>query len=255
MKKLIVISFVSFLTVFSAGVIIGAAQKLEPKTFKSQNGEYVVTVEYEDWLSKGKAHYIIKNKGEKKLNVFNTDISPYNLCISNDGQRIVVLGGDWAEKVIIDKIAFYDFRGNMLGVCSVKITVPGGTAISEDGKCFVFGYQYRGKKVLSMFNLNTGRMDWEVPLEIYPHEVLISDKGEWIIIHGSGRKIILFNKEGKKYWEEVLQDIKKIQKISLDGTSFEVEEKSGKKRIYKNIEGKVNLEKIVFLGEGEKDMK
>jgi hypothetical protein len=233
------------------------ANKPLPRTFTSENGEYIAIVEYEDWGGIGNAHYTIKNKKGKTLSKFTTDVAPAWVCISNDGTRIAGFGGNWIDLAVIDKVVFYDFSGRIILHDEIEGTTMYSGEFTPEGSYFVLAHGYQGKEVLTLYNIRDGKIEWRMPLDEYleyPVSVKISQNGEWILVSGAKRRktideeVILFDKKGKKYWEETIGVSAVITYISIDGTTFEIENRVNKKKhIYKNINGKVMLEKIVEI--------
>jgi hypothetical protein len=294
MNKALVRILILGLIVATAGSSVGRGEKPEteeiidapvatqenPPSLEviSSSGNYVVQVDYEDfnsWRGHGKAYYTIKNKDGEVLDKFSSEISPLEVFVSNQG-NIVAFGGDRTEKIFIDKICFYDVKGNLLKTHIVNITIPGGQVISDDGKYFVLGYQYGGRKSLSLLNVETGEKMWELSLDVRPDEVMISNNGKWIVAVGSLKsewgngkilfvveKIILFDSSGKKHWERIEKLLPGktlgLNYINEEGTLFNIreiefrfdrqknvrEEFITKEIIYKNAEGRVEIEKII----------
>jgi hypothetical protein len=266
------------------------------KEFKSENGEYVVTVGYEDWGGQGNAHYTAKDKEGEIISKFTTDVAPFFVYVSNNGKRLIAFGGDWTENAFIDKMIFYDFKGNIIKKYDLDVSLDGESSFSKDGKIFVVGLGYdlldylkhldRKKiqriNVLVLFNVSSGEIIRQIPIEGIENicEIILSHDAEWILMRGDLKDywkngefvfaeyiILLFDKNGKKHWEEVIGipagKILRFGEFSGDGTSFEVyeimceyDEKKeihkytvDKKTMYKNVNGKVKLEKTIKSNE------
>jgi len=252
--------------------IIAEKKKPPSRTFVSENGKYIVTVEYKDWKSvytgEGVVTYIARNKKGEILSRFISDVVPIRCIVVNNG-NIISFGGNYVDKVFYNKICFYNINGDLLKAHNIKITILGAAKISKNNKYFVLAYQYLGQKHLSLFDINSGKKLWDIPLEFRPHEVGISNNGQWIVVVGM-REVVLFDNMSRKYFEEKIKGkgILLLEYINTDGTEFEIKERVSKliglkenregiyeryisrRFIYENNKGKVRLKKVIKCKKG-----
>lgn len=239
-------------------------RKTKTITFTSQNGQYVVRVEYEDWNSwcrgDGTAKYVIKNRKGTILNKF-VGLAPIYVLMTNNGKRIIAYLGHWcADDAMVRKIAFYKSNGTLIKQYEAKCEGLGGTALtrlsklSPDNNYFaICHYDVNYKHFLSLFNVKTGKREWKIPMEFHFGEMSISNNARWIVVteywrEESHYKVILIDKKGRKCWEDISKFPIRIIAISPGGETFKLTVKKqveGKlvtrKRIYRNIGGKVEL--------------
>lgn len=251
-------------------------QVLYTTEIKSENSERKVVVEYEERYGKGNAHYIIKDKNDKLLGDFYSDVAPYIVIVPNKGKSLIAWGGYWQELPICGELVFFDFEGNVIKKYGdIGMPPKDEIAISDDSKnmaityaLYVNDYSIDVKpRVLAVFSLKTGKVIKKIPLKkiglMVENSLAISNNANWILIAGKtgkdqNRKIILLNKNLRIKWtKEYIRKNHKgprvnIMSISKDGRHFEIKEIHEKNKKYKvhyaNNKGQV---KRIVLEKGE----
>ncbi|MDD5209043.1 MAG: hypothetical protein PHV36_06635 [Elusimicrobiales bacterium] len=210
------------------------------REFYSKNGIYTLKAGYSAQGGGGRARLELHGAGGKKISVFETERAPFTVTISGDGQRLFFFCGAWGQSVTIYTLNVHSASGELLAGHQVQMQGPAGEDFSEDFSVYALGADQGSAWSILVLNAETGELLWRKKFKEKLAGLKLSGSGERLLalfITGeSGRRAVVFDKEGKELWSKALATGNNLvpRFFSGDGSELEIVES---KMVYEEKDG------------------
>jgi hypothetical protein len=224
MKKLLIAAAAALL----ACPAFAADFSADSREFVSSNKRYRLQVDYAAIGGGGPARFELKDKGGKKISVFESRRAPFSVSISGDGRRLFALNGVWSQQVAITDMNIYDRSGKVLARHDVRMIGPCGEDFSADFSVYALGADPGQGAIVYVFDSATGALRWKKHFKEKMNGLKLSGDGARLaVVLAAGKnsyRAVVFGADGAEEASVAVKTPNNLtpQRFSADGEELEL---------------------------------